>query len=143
MQNVPESMLVAPIVGMWARMGELLVSVGQRLLRWWTGARQLDHHTTDGVRVRYLRIRRPGRPVAVLLHGFSDRPESFLPVASSLRGYDLVLPELPGFHDGAPHQSYTVSNYAHWVISLLDDLGLRGVHLCGNSLGGAVVLLIA
>ena len=134
---------LAPITGPWARLGQWFVALGLWCLRLARGAREQHYVAPDGVDMRYLRVRRPGRPTAVLLHGFSDRPESFLAMAGSLRGYDLILPELPGFHDGVRSRSYTVGNYAAWVAHLLDDLGVRDVHICGNSLGGATAMKLA
>lgn len=64
--------------------------------------------------------------------------------ASRLRDYDILLPALPGFHDGAPSpEPYQVRRYARWTASLLDALGVRGAHFCGNSLGGATGLVLA
>jgi pimeloyl-ACP methyl ester carboxylesterase len=81
----------------------------------------------------------------VLVHGFSDRPESFLLMARRLADYDLILPGLPGFHDGraAGAPAYDVGAYARWLADLLDHLGAGRSHLVGNSLGGATILKLA
>lgn len=129
--------------GLLARLHDWLFGLVLVVLRLVAGARQHHHVTGDGVRLRYLRIARPDRPRAVLIHGFSDRPESFLPVARRLRDYDLLLPALPGFHDGLdPDRRYDVRRYAAWVADLLDTLDLRDAHFCGNSLGGAIALVL-
>lgn len=128
----------------WGRVADGLMRAGLVSAHVLAGAREGVHRTADGVPVRYLHLRRPRRPRAVFLHGFSDRPETFLLTASRLRDYDIVLPALPGFHDALhPERRYEVARYAHWVGSLLDDLGVRDAHLCGNSLGGATGLLLA
>lgn len=116
------------------------------VLRGVSGARQGWFTTSDGVRMRYLRVMRRGaedRRFAVLIHGFSDRPETFLRTARRLRRYHVILPELPGFHDGLGEGcAYTMESYARWVSELLDHLQVRDAHVCGNSLGGATGLLL-
>ncbi|TVQ88856.1 MAG: alpha/beta hydrolase [Deltaproteobacteria bacterium] len=130
--------------GFWVRLAESLTSVGRGALREVARARHRVHITPDGIPVRYLHILRPGRPRAVFIHGFSDRPETFLPTASRLRDYDIVVPALPGFHEGLhPDHRYEVGKYVTWVASLLDALGGQPAHVCGNSLGGATSLLLA
>ena len=122
----------------------LLTRLALWAMRFVSGARQHVFRTSDGVALRYVRVARPGRPAAVLIHGFSDRPETFLRTARRLRRYDLILPELPGFHDGVEEgRAYTVDSYARWVAELLDALDVRAAHVCGNSLGGATGLLLA
>lgn len=123
---------------------EAVLSVALFVMRKLNGATQVHHVTDDGIRMRALRVARPGKPVAVLIHGFSDRPETFLRMASRLSDYDVVIPALPGFHDGLVEGArYEIRSYARWVASLLDALGVRDAHLCGNSLGGATALVLA
>jgi abhydrolase domain-containing protein 6 len=133
-----------PVRGAWAAALDGFVRLGLVAAQEAARAREGVYRAPDGVRVRFLHLRRPGRPRAVFLHGFSDRPETFLVTASRLRGYDIVLPALPGFHDGvSPDHRYEVRRYAAWVGGLLDALGVRDAHLCGNSLGGATGLVLA
>lgn len=130
--------------GFWTRLADSLSAVGRGALREIARARHRVHVTPDGIPVRYLHIVRPGRPRAVFIHGFSDRPETFLPTASRVRDFDIVVPALPGFHEGLlPDQRYEVGRYAAWIASLLDSLGGQPAHVCGNSLGGATTLLLA
>ena len=125
------------VVGAMVRLGLVAAQEAAR-------AREGVFRTPDGVPLRFLRLPRPGRPRVVFLHGFSDRPESFLVTASRLRDHDVLLPALPGFHDGrAFDERYEVRRYAGWIASLLDALGFTDAHLCGNSLGGATGLVLA
>jgi pimeloyl-ACP methyl ester carboxylesterase len=134
-----------PIVTPAARLGAWLVQHALALGRRWVGAIEGHHTSTDGVTLRYLRVARPGRPVVVLVHGFSDRPESFLAMARRLGGHDLILPALPGFHDGRSPgaRAYDVAAFARWLDELLTHLGVDEAHLVGNSLGGATIHALA
>jgi pimeloyl-ACP methyl ester carboxylesterase len=134
-----------PIVTPAARLGAWLFDHALALGRWWVGATEHHHTSSDGVALRYLRVPRPGRPVVVLVHGFSDRPESFLAMARRLPDHDLILPALPGFHDGRSPgaRAYDVAAFARWLDELLTHLGVDQAHFVGNSLGGATILALA
>lgn len=129
---------------MIARLLDVWIALSLFALRVLFGASQHHHRTADGVVVRSLRVRRPGKPVAVLIHGFSDRPETFLRTARHLRDYDVIIPGLPGFHESLVEGvHYDVRSFARWVASALDALDVRDAHVCGNSLGGATALVLS
>ncbi len=80
------------------------------------------------------------RPV-VLLHGFSDTKDSFVDVARGLgRAHGLILPDLPGFSDASQPMDhhYTIGEIARVLADVLQERCPQGMHLVGNSLGGAV-----
>ena len=128
-----------------AILGGWIMATSLGLLRWWTGAASASHIIEAHGVMRYLRLGKTGAQPVVLIHGFSDQPESFLLTASRLGEYDVILPALPGFHDDGPLDdlSYNVGDYAGWVAHLLDSLNLQNAHIVGNSLGGAVALSLA
>jgi abhydrolase domain-containing protein 6 len=85
------------------------------------------------------------RPV-VLLHGFSDTKDSFVDVARVLtRTRRVVLPDLPGFSEASQpfDHHYTIPGMAAVLEEALRGLAPGGVHLVGNSLGGAIAAWLA
>ena len=76
-----------------------------------------------------------GRP-ALLLHGGAG-PASMRPFLGALDGRRALLPTIPGF-DGTPQPEWlrSVPDLATVYLALLDALGLEGVLLVGNSVGG-------
>ena len=84
------------------------------------------------------------RPL-VLLHGFSDTKDSFVDVARALtRTRRVVLPDLPGFAEASQpvDHRYTIASIAKVLVEALRELAPEGVHLVGNSLGGAVAAYV-
>ncbi|MCA9708320.1 MAG: alpha/beta fold hydrolase [Myxococcales bacterium] len=82
----------------------------------------------------------------VLLHGFSDTKDSFVDVARALtRRRRVILPDLPGFSEASQplDHRYTIPAIAELLAEALGSAGPRGVHLVGNSLGGAVAAFLA
>jgi len=81
-------------------------------------------------------------PPLVLVHGIGSQHEMWEPVFERLaRERDVIAVDLPGFGDSpALGEPPTVEALARAVIGLLDELGVAGAHVAGNSLGGAVAL---
>jgi pimeloyl-ACP methyl ester carboxylesterase len=86
-----------------------------------------------------------GEPL-VLLHGLGLTWRCWKPVLPALQAiHETVAVDLPGFGD-APAldaRAPTVAALADAVEAELDDLGLDGVHVAGNSLGGWIALELA
>jgi len=83
-------------------------------------------------------------PSLLLLHGWGATKELMTPVAERLPGYRAVIPDLPGF--GAtpgPPQAWGVDDYAAWVLTLLDRLGIDSAHVIGHSNGGRIAIALA
>ena len=98
--------------------------------------------TIDGVRIRYVRGG-AGEPV-LLLHGFASSIYTWSAVWSELaRGHDLVALDLPGFGASDQPSDLSFSLYPRVVAGLLDRLHLERTALVGNSMGGALALLLA
>lgn len=126
---------------------------GSNLARLLWGARR----RVSGVRRQVLRAGRflipvlvggpeDSRPPLVLLHGFSDTKDSFVDVARSLtRTRRVILPDLPGFSEASQpvDHRYTVPSMASLLVQALQERVPGGVHLVGNSLGGAIAAYIA
>lgn len=83
----------------------------------------------------------PGKPVIVMLHGFSADKMVWLRFARHLtEQYQILIPDLAG-HGDSPYQpewDYSVPAQTVRVKKLLDALQLPAVHLIGNSMGGAI-----
>ena len=91
----------------------------------------------------------PGDETAVYVHGLGGSSNNWTELAGALsgrcRGFAV---DLPGFGRTPPPSSgdYRPVAHAATVVAYLDDLRRQGsgpVHLLGNSLGGAVSLLVA
>lgn len=83
----------------------------------------------------------------VLLHGLGSSRRAWDPVLPALTArFDVIAVDLPGFGDSAPlygQAEVPPARLAESVADLLDDLGVTGPHLAGNSLGGWVALELA
>lgn len=84
-------------------------------------------------------------PKALMLHGFGSDRLSWLANQPTLEGVaSLAALDLPG------HGEFTmdvgdgdVATLAQRVAAVMDEQGLRGVHLIGHSLGGAIAIVLA
>ncbi len=99
---------------------------------------------TANEEVYYLHHEVKNAPTLVLIHGFSDIPESFLPCLFALRNkFNIILPALKGFDfEGVdPQKTYSLEIYRDTILGILDHHGIDEFHIGGNSLGGATSLL--
>lgn len=81
-----------------------------------------------------------GEPL-ILIHGFGGQKENFSHVAGELcRQYHVYIPDLPGFGAACrdPDADYHIEAQAARVMAFADALGLRRLHMGGNSMGGFI-----
>jgi triacylglycerol lipase len=86
-----------------------------------------------------------GEPL-VLIHGFGGDKDNFTRIARFLTPhYHLIIPDLPGFGDASrdPDASYQATDQARSLCEFLNVLGLKRVHLGGNSMGGFIACQFA
>jgi pimeloyl-ACP methyl ester carboxylesterase len=86
-----------------------------------------------------------GEP-AVYVHGLGGSATNWTDLADLLSGrLSGEALDLPGFGRSgpAPGQDYTLAGHARTVTAYLEHRGGEPVHLFGNSLGGAVTVLVA
>lgn len=86
-----------------------------------------------------------GAPV-LLVHGFNHHAEAWVRNVDALvaAGFRVVALDLPGFgRSGVPRMNYSLAGYAGFLVSFLEELGIKKAHLVGHSMGGAIVLKTA
>lgn len=88
-----------------------------------------------------------GEPV-VLLHGFPQYNTSWDPVMDRLcpQGYHCVAPNQRGYSPGARpprRRDYVLDELVADVVTLIDALGVRKVHLVGHDWGATVAWAVA
>ncbi|RJQ72199.1 alpha/beta fold hydrolase [Pseudonocardiaceae bacterium YIM PH 21723] len=87
-----------------------------------------------------------GSPL-VLLHGIGHRWQAWSPVIDQLaEHHDVWAIDLPGFGQSPPMpegQAYTLENAVQRLGEILDELGLKGAHVAGNSMGALLSLELA
>ncbi len=104
--------------------------------------------SVDGLNIRYQTwgTPAPGKPTALLLHGFANSLQSFRLLAPLLTDqYYVVAYDMPGFglsEKPAPFD-YKNAHQAEIASDLITALGLKNVVVGGHSLGGAIALRVA
>jgi abhydrolase domain-containing protein 6 len=95
----------------------------------------------NGETYYYLDNHRENLPTLVLLHGFSDRKNSWLPFITPIsKDYRLIMLDLLGHGDNAKDFgiSHDFVTQAKFVNSITEALELPNFHLVGISMGGGV-----
>src|SRR4051812_6775475 len=87
-----------------------------------------------------------GEPL-VLLHGFTGTWHHWRPVLGELvPRFEVIAPTLAG-HDGGPEFPLdgvlTLEQGADALEQHLDELGVETAHFAGNSMGGALAIVMA
>lgn len=84
-------------------------------------------------------------PVVVLLHGSPGSSRDFHKIEDRLaREVRVLAPDLPGFGLSTKNVAdYSVEAHAHYVLQLLEELGVEKAHLLGFSMGGGVAIHMA
>jgi pimeloyl-ACP methyl ester carboxylesterase len=102
----------------------------------------------EGLNIRYQTwgTPAPGKPTALLLHGFANSLQSFRLLAPLLTDrYYVVAYDMPGFglSDKPAPFDYKNAHQAMIAAELITALGLKNVVVGGHSLGGAIALRVA
>lgn len=114
-------------------------------------ANAITSHTCrvmDGT-IRYLQRRGRDKtsPTLVLLHGFPECAQAWLPVVSALpEEWHVILPDLPGFGESTPPQSecdYQVAKLVTRLACFIDAISTSPIHLIGHDWGGALAWPLA
>lgn len=75
----------------------------------------------------------------VLIHGLGEIKEGWYNQYEFADDYELIIPDLRGHGENETTHEISIENFAKDVIDLLDELAISNAHICGLSMGGAVV----
>jgi pimeloyl-ACP methyl ester carboxylesterase len=79
--------------------------------------------------------------VFLILHGWGSSSEKWSQIKKNLEkeGYDVLIPDLPGFGNSLPPEKpWFIDDYVDWVYMYCKKMGLSSFFLAGHSFGGAV-----
>ncbi len=102
--------------------------------------------TIDGHKTAYRisSVAGHGRPTLLCVHGSGGDSSVWLHQFSGLApDCTLIAPDLPGHGKTQGRGGYTVEEYAGWLESFAEALGLRSIIVMGYSMGGAVAQTFA
>ncbi len=90
-------------------------------------------------------LRSSEHPHLMMLHGWGGTLESLRPLGALLQEHAVVhLVDLPGFgRSSAPPSSWSTFDYADYLISHMNQIGVKTFDLFGHSFGGKIALAIA
>ncbi len=99
--------------------------------------------TVDGIRIHYV-VAGEGRPV-MLLHGLGASVVTWRDNIDALsESYKVYAIDLPGHGDSAkPDIGYAPDTIVECIGKLVNELGLERPAIIGNSVGGALAMMIA
>lgn len=86
-----------------------------------------------------------GRPI-LIIHGWGASSNSWMGLIEEMagKGFQLVIPDLPGFGKSSdPDKTWGSGDYADIILELIKILGLNDFCLLGHSFGGGIALRIA
>jgi pimeloyl-ACP methyl ester carboxylesterase len=105
-----------------------------------------DYVEVDGHSVHVRRTPGPAGSAAVYVHGLGGSSTNWTDLAAQLREHvDGHALDLPGFGRSEPIDGYDfrMATHARVVAEYIESLGSGPVHLFGNSMGGAITLMVA
>ncbi len=117
---------------------------GPRFYRYNTPVPPVETLTVAGLKTNLLRAGK-GEPV-ILLHGLGASSYSWRYTVPELaKHYEVFAPDLPGFGrtDKPWDFDYSVHGLHTWVLSFMDQMGIKSARFAGNSMGGVLSLWTA
>lgn len=80
------------------------------------------------------------KPTLVMIHGFRGTHHGLLLVAKYLRGFNIIIPDLPGFGNGPHLPNYTLDQYVEWLHEFIETHtdSQQPPFLLGHSFGSIV-----
>jgi pimeloyl-ACP methyl ester carboxylesterase len=105
-----------------------------------------SHLTVSSLSAAHIVVGKPADVPILALHGWGASADLIAPLANRLaaHGFCIYVPDLPGFGQSEPPpNAWAVHDYAQWVLSYLDTVGVPQVQLFGHSFGGRVGIVIS
>lgn len=94
----------------------------------------------------FLEINNGHHETVLLVHGFTDSKDGFLPPAFFLsKKYNLLIPDLPGSGESKKSfkETYNLPFMAESLANFLKNKGFKSIHVVGISMGAAVSMELA
>ncbi len=84
------------------------------------------------------------KPTIIMVHGFRGTHHGLLLIAKNLKGYPIIIPDLPGFGKGPRLKEYTLNHYVAWLKLYIDKQKLATPPIIvGHSFGSIVAAAFA
>lgn len=100
----------------------------------------------NALKLHYIDYGGEGKPPLICLHGLTGNAHNFDALAPRLEpGYHVRSLDVRGRGDSqwGPPMEYTLPNYVHDLVGVLDALGVEKVTLIGTSMGGLIAIMFA
>ncbi|MEO8358407.1 MAG: alpha/beta fold hydrolase [Vicinamibacteria bacterium] len=92
--------------------------------------------------IRY--VRKGSGPTVILIHGLASSIYTWSDVINLLaEKFDVVAFDLPGFGESSQPPDLAFADYIPTVLGVMKALDIEKAHFVGNSMGGAISLLMA
>lgn len=80
------------------------------------------------------------KPTIIMIHGFRGTHHGLLLIAKYLKGFNIIIPDLPGFGNGPTLKEYTLDQYVEWLHKFVQKHGdaKQPPYLLGHSFGSIV-----
>ena len=98
----------------------------------------------EGLKVSY-KIAGEG-PALLILHGWGSSSDSWAEIQGNLsqKGFQVIVPDLPGFGLSTPPLNlWGIEEYKEFILKLTEKIGLKKFSLAGHSFGGQIAILFA
>lgn len=136
--------LLAAVIGNLYFSPNALISTARFIERQVAGVSD-QQITVDGITIQYYEGGPADAETILMIHGFGANRDNWLYFARPFTDrYHVVALDLPGFGESdKPDVSYDVGAQTERVQAFTRALGLKKIHLVGNSMGGHIAALYA
>ncbi|MDD4530412.1 MAG: alpha/beta fold hydrolase, partial [Candidatus Gracilibacteria bacterium] len=95
----------------------------------------------DGLKTYYMAFENKiNKGDFLILHGWGGSSKSWQEIGKKIGslGYNVFIPDLPGFGDTEIDKVYTIDDYAGFVEKFVKKVGIDNLILLGHSNGGRI-----
>ena len=79
------------------------------------------------------------KPTLIMIHGFRGTHHGLLLIAKKLKGFNIIIPDIPGFGRGAKLKKYDLESYVNWLHDFIEKQNLATTPiLFGHSFGSII-----